>query len=170
MANHEVIAQLFERHYHEIYRYIKYRVGDPLLADDLTATTYLCALTAKFTYTSDRKARAFLRKIANARFIDHLRSAAYKRASLSSVDALANLLRTPSFEQESDGRLQIAKLEKAISQLTLMQQQVVNLRYFQQEPIPIKEIALKLNTSPPIIKSRLHRAKRSLRRLLKDEE
>jgi RNA polymerase sigma-70 factor (ECF subfamily) len=155
----EAFAALYREYVQVIFRYIAYRVNDPLLAEDLTGDVFARALQGLGAYQDRGKPFvAWLYRIARARVIDHYRRVG-RRPAEGELDA-----ETIRIEPDMDGamlRRQAAKaLRVAIAGLTEEQQQVIILRFV--EGYRIEAIAEIMGKQPNAIKALQHRALRAL--------
>jgi RNA polymerase sigma-70 factor (ECF subfamily) len=157
------ISILYERYVDTIYRYVVYRVNDPLVAEDITAEVFLRALERLDQY--DERGvpfAAWLYRISHARVIDHWR--ATNRHPTVPLDTLR--------EQEGDDSeltadvLQHRALREALQAITSEQQEVLVLKFTQG--LSNEEISLIVNKTVGAVKALQHRGLEALARLLKE--
>ena len=64
----QAFADLYDKHMPDIYRYVSYRVGNPALAEDITADVFEKALRAFDSYKPEKAApKTWLTAIASGR-------------------------------------------------------------------------------------------------------
>ena len=70
----EAFAQLYERHFDKIYRYIALKIGNRMEAEDITQQVFLKALRSISSYKwKDIPFSAWLYRIAHNQVVDYLR-------------------------------------------------------------------------------------------------
>ena len=161
-------AELFDRHAATIHRYVARRVGRHV-ADDVVATTFLVAFERRASYDAARPdARPWLYGIASNLLGRHRRDEArmlraYARTGHDPVadDGVDQVL--DRVEAEASKR----RLAAALAGLPTGDRDVVLL--FAWASFSYNEIALALDVPPGTVRSRLHRARRSLRTALGGE-
>ena len=149
-----------------VYRYIRFHVNSADTAEDLTADTFLKALRF-LDHFDPRKGsvRAWIFRIADNTLRDHhRRSRTQPQVSLSDLRDLA--ADAPSPEEHLLWKEQVARLLKAVAQVSRRDRELVSLRYgsgFQSSAIA--EI---LGMSESAVRKGLSRALRRLRCVLED--
>ncbi len=156
----DAFTELYRRHVDRIFRYVLLRVGDELSAEDLTSEVFVRALESLDAY-EDRGApfAAWLYRIANARVIDHWRSA--RRADVS----LDNGQDDVPVDMPATDVIAHRTLAETLARLTSEQQEVIILRFV--EGYSTAEIAQLTRRTEGAVKSLQHRALASLARLMK---
>ncbi|MBN1659605.1 MAG: sigma-70 family RNA polymerase sigma factor [Anaerolineae bacterium] len=160
------IVELYRRNVDVIYRYIRARVCDDLVAEDLTAQVFLKVLEGLPGYqVLDRPFRAWLYRIAYARTVDY-----YRRQNRRQEVGLPETLpaRGPQPGDELEAEAEWATAINLVAQLTEDQQDVIVLRFIGE--MSLAEIAETLGKTPGAVKSLQHRALATLSRLLEEEE
>ena len=156
------LSELYRRHVDAIYRYVHLRVGDPTVAEDLTAEVFLRALEGlgEYRYTGVPLI-AWLYRIARARTADHWRRAGrYQEIELS--DKIAATGSDP--EVIASARIERSDLVVVLRRLTDNQQQVIILRFV--EEMSLAQAAAVMGKTVGAIKALQHRALASLARLM----
>lgn len=154
---------LYVRYMDAIYRYIFFRVGDELQAEDLTEETFVRAWEALPKYQHRKYPfSSWLYRIAHNLVIDH-----YRRKK--PVPISNGLMRTYSNHNESldhivDRKHEIQLLVKAVGQLNELEREIVLLRFV--EGLSHKEIAAMVGKSQSSCRVTLHRALKALRSIL----
>ena len=159
---------IYERYYQEIYNYVYYRVGDGLLAEDLTAEVFLKALEAIGAFQfRGVPFSAWLYRIAGNLVIDHFRRQPRQSEALLEENQVAADGDDHPADYWEKGFTHQA-LQEALKGLTEEQQQVVILKFV--EGMSNGEVAQIMGKSEGSIKSLQHRALASLGRLMGVEE
>jgi RNA polymerase sigma factor (sigma-70 family) len=153
--------RLYAEHGREILAYALRRVGDPEDAADVVAETFLIAWRRLEDVPPDRQARLWLygvarRVLANQRRGERRRERLGERLRADLAPALA--------EQPEPGPDILA----ALGRLGPKDREV--LRLVAWEELQPSELATVLGTSAVAARSRLHRARRRLRRALEGED
>jgi RNA polymerase sigma-70 factor, ECF subfamily len=164
----EAFGQIYDRYVDTVYRFVYFRVGNRQLAEDLTADTFLRALSHIGSFTwQGRDLRAWLVTIARNRVADHFKSGRY-RLEVNAGDVLDvdREDRTPDGCPETVviDRITNIALLGAVKQLGPEQQECVVLRFLQG--FSVAETAEAMGKSQGAIKALQYRAVRSLARLL----
>ncbi|MGW3312074.1 ECF subfamily RNA polymerase sigma factor, BldN family [Streptomyces sp. NPDC001073] len=163
----DAFGQLYDQYSDAVYRYIYYRVGGKVTAEDLTSETFLRALRRIGTFTwQGRDFSAWLVTIARNLVADH-----FKSGRLRLEVTTGELLEAGEGESSAEDRvLQMllnADLLNAVRRLTPRQQECVTLRFLQG--LSLAETARVMGKSEGGVKTLQHRALRSLTRLLPDD-
>jgi RNA polymerase sigma factor (sigma-70 family) len=158
-------AELFDRHYAAIHRYLRRRIG-PELADDLAAETFLLAFRQRARYRAAYPdATAWLYGIAGNLVRHHARSEqrrlrAYARAAPDDAGPDAS----DGVAERLDAAAAVRRAAAALAELPAAQREVVLLSAWAD--LDCAGIAMALGVSPGTVRSRLHRARKRLRRQL----
>ncbi len=159
----EALSELYRRHVDQIYRYVRYRIADSVIAEDLTAEVFLRAVEGLADY-EDRGApfSAWLYRIAQARVADYWRAAQHGRP------VVIDDLRSEDWPVEDDAVahdvLEHHRLLAALRQLTEEQQHAIVLRYVQG--FSHAEIGLIMDKTEGAVKALQRRALDALSRIL----
>jgi RNA polymerase sigma-70 factor (ECF subfamily) len=154
-------AEIYDRHYSQLFRYCHARTGDTATAADLASRVYLEALEGidRFVYRG-RPILAWLYRIARNVVSDHLRAQGREREAIERAGA--------ALEPHSPNPASVAgdrhDLAQAVERLTQEQRQVVLLRFF--AGFTTREIAQAMDRSEAAVYSLEVRALAALRRLL----
>jgi RNA polymerase sigma-70 factor (ECF subfamily) len=172
IANEPAVFEDFYREHIEVVQgFIARRVGDPHLAADLTAETFLAAIDAAPTYRTDRgKPRSWLFGIAlNVVNAEYRRAGRERRAGarvqgrrLLDPDDVARL------RERIDAAARSRELYAALDQLSEGERAVFELHAL--DDLSPGEAAAVLGIHPVTARVRLHRARVTLRRQLCSEE
>jgi len=162
----EAFAQIYDEHVDIVYRYVFYKVGDPGVAEDLTADVF-----AKAWERIDRfqwrnvPVQHWLLTIARNAVTDHWRSR--KRMS-SPLDMLGEASSDEPLPEEHVARdLEVETLGRALLKLPDEQRDVLILRFI--EDLPHRDVAAILGKSVEAVRQIQSRALKALRNVLEDE-
>jgi RNA polymerase sigma-70 factor, ECF subfamily len=154
---------LYERHGRGIFSFLMAHLQDNYsLAEEVLQDVMLAAWQNSSKFRQESKVRTWLLVIARNRAIN-----ARRRRNLQLVELEENVITS---DDDTSPLEQVHRntnheiLRQAIKQLPAAHQEILTLVFFQQLSGP--EIALVLGISEGTVKSRLHRAKESLRRIL----
>ena len=160
----QALGTLQQRFYQPIYRYIRYKVGDSQVSEDLTGEVFLRMLEAfkkgrGWHTTPD----AWIFGIARNRVADY-----YRRRRLEEVTLPEHL---PAASEQSPGQQAIRQEEQdelvqAIARLGEEYREVILLRFI--EELSINDVAEIMNRTPGAIKGLQYRAMRSLAKLMQE--
>ncbi len=155
-------ADIYDRHQPAIYRYILFRLNDPVAAEDLTSEVFvrLVERIDRFVYRG-RPLLAWLYTIARNLVNDYRRQAS-RRQQVSLGDQMLPSPEDP--EQGAERRLLQQQMARALSQLTEDQRQVVLLKFY--EGYDNETVARILGKTVGAVKSLQHRSLAALQRIL----
>ena len=160
----DALAEIHDTYYTAIYRYVAMKIGDRVLAEDLTSDVFMRLLSALRDQTAPQKTlRGWLYAVASRVVADHFRKR-YRREEVALPETLESSAPSP-FTATAE-TLEWERLHKAITELTADQQDVIALRF--GYGMPIKEVADALDKSEGAIKQLQARAVASLARILED--
>ncbi len=158
----EDFRRLYEESFDTVYRYACSLTGNPSLAEDVAADTFMRAWRSRGNYRGDGPVLSWLLSITH-----NTAQTAIRRNRVTLVDAEV-LERQPTGLAGPEGSTvsseSAAELHLAIRLLTPEQQQVIFMRFF--ENLSAEEVAVKLGRHATAIRSLQYRALRSLRRYL----
>lgn len=154
------IGAIYDRYFPEIYRYVRYRIGDETLAEDIASDVFVRLMeSTQRKQGPQTNLRGWLIATASNAVNDHHRLH-YRRP----VEALSESMpdRGPSLPTEIDSREQQRMVQGALAQLTPEQQHVLALRFGQGYSLEETAAFMKKNTNA--IKALQFRALASLQR------
>jgi RNA polymerase sigma-70 factor, ECF subfamily len=164
-GNKNAFGLLYERYQDEIYRYVSYRVGDPIEAEDITSNVFLKTWEylpkIKKQDASIRNLRAWLYRVAKNMIIDFYRTKKPERMT-SFIKEDEN-----STRDSKEPVIPTSRLTKAIMELEPRQQQIIVLRFINQ--ISHKEAAEIMGLNPAHTRILQYRALKKLQEILSDE-
>ena len=156
----QVIGAVYDQYFSEIYRYVLYRIGDPTLAEDIASDVFVRLLEAVQSGRSPQtNLKGWLIGTASHAVTDQLRRK-YRRPEEEIPETMPD--RGPSITAEVDQREQNRIVNKAYSQLTAEQQQVLALRFGQG--YSLEETANFMNKNVNAVKALQFRALAALQR------
>jgi RNA polymerase sigma-70 factor (ECF subfamily) len=161
-GDQKAISELYRSHVDIVHRYVYGRVGDAMVAEDLTAQVFLKALEGlpDYEYTG-KPFVAWLYTIAYARTADYWRKQG-RRQTVPLADTLP--ADTPQPEELLEAEAEWRTAIDLIAQLTDDQQDVLILRFIGD--MSIAEVAETLAKSVGAVKALQHRALATIARLM----
>lgn len=163
----DALAELYERYSPRVYNYINHRVGDPVLAEEMTSDVFLRMLEAIRSGKDWRTSfSGWLFRIAHNRVVDHYR----RKARVPQPQELGEQI-TSGQDEPLEGverEATRAEVREALSRLPEHQALVLSLRFI--EGFSIAEVSRMLGRSEGAIKALQYRGLTGLRRLLRGRE
>jgi RNA polymerase sigma-70 factor (ECF subfamily) len=161
------LAEIYERYFDGIYRYVYARVGHQADAEDLTEQVFLKMVDAIGRYRPKGIAfSSWLYRIAHNLLVDR-----YRRSDRQPVELRRNVVdRTPHTDPELvlQNATERRRLQEAVSRLTPEQRQLITMRFI--DNLEVRQIAQVMKRRPGAIHSMQHRALASLNRLMQESE
>ena len=158
----DALEKIINQYYDSTFSYLYRKVGDKVLAEDLTQDVFLRLVNALAGYRHIGKFSNFIFTIAVNVGNDYYRKKKIptQEYNLLNVDAGINIEKS-FFQQE-----QYSQLSDAIQELPDVQKDTVLLRFFHD--MKIKDIAKITNTNPSTVKSRISHGLKKLKGLLSE--
>jgi RNA polymerase sigma-70 factor (ECF subfamily) len=159
-ADAQAIGAIYDQYFSEVYRYVRYRINDDAIAEDVASDVFVRLLEAAQKKRGPQSTlKGWLIATASHAVNDQLRRR-YRRP----VEALSDSLPDagPSVHSEVDTREQNQMVRNAYARLTSEQQHVLALRFGQG--YSIEETASHLNKNINAVKALQFRALASLQR------
>lgn len=158
----KAFAQLYERYFDKIYRYVVLRIGNKTEAEDVTQQVFLNALQSISSFRwKGVPFSAWLFRIAHNQVVDYLRKKT-RQATESLDESLVISKSDPQLVVEQ--RLDIEQLMLATKQLTKAQQEVIALRFVSE--LSTAQVAKVMGKSEGAVKALQHSAIVALRKAL----
>ncbi len=156
----QALAEVYDQYFNRIHNYIRYRLGEPETAADLTGEVFLALVNAvKAGNAPNVSLTGWLYTVARNVVADYI------RGKVRTVPLMDNLEADGPTMTEQVHLSQLAPvLRRAILQLTEDQQHVIALRFGQE--MSLAETAEIMDKSVGAIKALQHRALASLARFL----
>lgn len=157
------LAQVHDRYYPEVYRYVRYRLDDETISEDIASEVFMRFLDALHKQGGPTKdVRSWLIGTASNLVNDHLR-ARYRR-KFHSIEQEEQVAAPDSPEADLETRMQHQALRQAIQKLTPEQQHVLALRF--AENYSLEQTAAHMKKSVNAVKALQFRAIEALKRLM----
>ena len=159
-GDHQAFAQLVELYERPVYSLCYRMLGNPHAAEDAAQEAFIRAFKAIQRYDPERKFITWLLSIASNYCIDQHRK---RRPTLVDVEAVAPgdlVAEGASVEGQLLQHEQEAEMQAMLDTLNSTDRAAVILHYWYQ--FSYTEIADQLSLTESAVKSRLHRARRSL--------
>jgi RNA polymerase sigma-70 factor (ECF subfamily) len=160
-SSRERFAELYDEFMPKVFRYIRFKVNDEQLTEDLTSTVFEKALVNFERYESDRVAfSTWIFSIARNTLIDHYRAAGKRRHA--SLDEAAEVLSTePPPEVEAEKRAEKECLRNCLANLSPEDQEIIRLKFAAE--LSNRQIAGMLGLSESNVGVKLYRLVKRLR-------
>jgi RNA polymerase sigma-70 factor (ECF subfamily) len=162
----EAFAQLYEKYFDKIYRYVALKIGNRVEAEDMTQQVFVNALHSISSYKwRGFPFSAWLFRIAHNQVVDYLR----KKTRRPTVSINESLTVSESNPQKTvEQKMNVEQLVLATRKLTPAQQEVILLRFAGE--LPIAQVAKIMGKSEGAIKALQHSAIVALRKTIKAVE
>ena len=154
------IGAVYDRYFPEVYRYVRYRIGDETIAEDIASDVFVRLLEASRKKQGPQSnLRGWLIATASNAVNDH-----HRRNYRRPVEALSETMSdgSPGIHVEVDLRERQHAVQGALAQLTPEQQHVLALRFGQGYSLEETAAILKKNINA--VKALQFRALSSLQR------
>jgi RNA polymerase sigma-70 factor, ECF subfamily len=160
----EAFAELYERYFDKIYRYIALKIGDRCEAEDMAQQVFLKALKSIASFKwQDVPFSSWLYRIAHNQAVDHLRRKT-RRPTSELDDAILPDDPEESPQERLEAGVSMEQLAKATHRLTTAQREVISLRFTSE--MPVAEVARLMGRSEGAVKALQHSAILALRRIM----
>jgi len=154
------IGAIYDQYFSEVYRYVRYRVGDDAVAEDITSDVFMRLLEASQKGQGPQTSlKGWLIATASNVVNDHLRRQ-YRRPTEELTESMPD--DSTSVHGEVDQREQNRLVQIAYTQLTAEQQHVLALRFGQG--YSLEETAQHMKKNVNAIKALQFRALAALQR------
>lgn len=169
VSDNTSFEELYAAYLPKVYNYVCYRIGRISIAEDLTAEIFERAFTRLYTYRSNQGAfSTWIFTIAHNLVSNHLRAMRRQR-EVASLDALSMYVANEvSLEQVAEDAEQLHRIQKHMSDLPELQQDVLALKFGSN--LSNQEIAATLRLNPNHVGVLLHRGVHALRLALEEDE
>lgn len=169
-------GQLYQRHVDHVYGYLRFRVHDEAVAEDLTHDVFVSAFKAIEGLKDPSRFEAWLMRIAHNRVLNHWRerSARPATAEPAALDEAGGATEAGGVAEAGGGiaraevRLDAHNVLEAASALTDLQHQVIALRFV--AGLSLAETAAVMGRSVGAVKNLQHHALAGLRSNLSERE
>lgn len=158
----EQVLAIYGRALPRVYGYLLPRCGDTALAEDLTAETFLAAMTAADQPDPPEVSVAWLVGVARHKLVDHWRKAGREQRAL-----VASELGDAAVDDPWDAVVDASVAYAALARLSGQQRAALTLRYL--DDLPVAEVAAHLGRTLHATETLLVRARAALRRVYEGE-
>ncbi len=163
-GDRQAIARIYDSFFEPVYQFLRWRVSDPALAEDLASDVFVKFLTALGGDSAPRDTlRGWLFRVARNVLTDHYRGA----PPTGPLDEGA-LAHDGDLEADTAAALEAERVRRVVGMLAPDQQEVLILRFGQM--MSLQDTADSMGKSVSAIKSLQFRAVDTLRRLLAESE
>lgn len=164
-GNVKAVGELYDRHHEPIFRYVRSRVSDQAIAEDLTGEIFIRMVDNLSGYRNTNVPfQAWLYRIAHNLVVDH-----YRKENGRSFVPLYHAEGMNGKEDNPDSmveqRLTIEKVRQALDKIDPTQREVVELRFL--AGLSLKEVASALDRTVASVKTLQHRGLKALRVAMK---
>nr|WP_253944819.1 sigma-70 family RNA polymerase sigma factor [Paenibacillus sp. NEAU-GSW1] len=156
------LEQLMNEYGSDLWRFAYFLTKNAHSADDIVQEAFMAVYERMYSFRGESTIRSWLLAITRNKCYSHLKSAFIRKVTL--MDRIDTENKAPSAETELLFREQSRQLWEAVLCLPLKFREIVIFEY--HYGFTIKEIAALLQLSEGTVKSRSHRAKSKLSRLL----
>ncbi len=156
--------QLVTEYKERLYWHVRNMVKDHEDADDVLQNTFIKIYRNIGGFKGESKLYSWMYRIATNEAITFLNSKA-KKLQVSSEELQNNLIDNLESDVYFDGDEIQLKLQRAIATLPQKQQEVFNMKYFQE--LKYREMAIIMETSEGALKASYHIAARKIEEFLK---
>ncbi len=152
-------GELYDRHFHQIYRFVYSRVRDQSIAEDVTSEVFMKALKAIPRYQdTGRPFAAWLYQIAVNAIADRYRTL-HTAQPLEDFHDLS--ISGPGIDEQAAQRDEIRRIWSMVEGLPVQQRTALVLKF--QEDMKIEDIAVAMGKTPGAVKLLIHRGVTRLR-------
>lgn len=156
------VVAIYRRALPQVYGYLLPRCGSTVLAEDLTAETFMSAVSATRRGTVGEVNVAWLVGVARHKLVDHWRRNAREQRNLAAVEQMAE-----GADDPWEDNLDAVVVHGALARLGVHQRAALTLRYL--DGLPVAQVAEHLDRSVHATETLLVRARASLRRIYLEE-
>lgn len=168
LQNPESVQEAFRQLVHEykerLYWHVRNMVKDHQDADDVLQNTFIKIYRNIGGFKGESKLYSWMYRIATNEAITFLNSKA-KKLQVTSEELQNNLINNLESDVYFEGNEIQLKLQRAIATLPQKQQEVFNMKYFQE--LKYREMSLILKTSEGALKASYHIAAKKIEEFLK---
>ena len=163
-GDRSAFAQLIERYWDRLYRWLYRMTRDRHTAEDLTQETFLKALAAVKTFRAGSNFRAWVFRIGHNNFVNQKRAERRTKVPLPEDVAAAEL---GLAETATENREALEAVARAVADLPSDFRAALTLRV--EEGLSFREVARILNTTEETARWRVFKARQKLMKVLSPE-
>jgi RNA polymerase sigma-70 factor (ECF subfamily) len=157
------VAAIYPRALPQVYGYLLPRCGSVVVAEDLTAETFMAAVAATRQGAVSDVSVAWLIGIARHKLVDH-----WRRRGREERTASAGSHPRDGMDDPWSAELDTAAAHAALARINPHQRAALTLRYL--DGLPVAEVAGHLGRSLHATETLLTRARAALRRVYQEQE
>lgn len=148
----EAFAEIYDKYFDKIYKFIYYKVGHRETAEDLSSLTFTKALENIKKFNADRGLfSAWIYKIARNNIVDYYRS----KKEISDIDKVPDLYHEENFVENMTKDAQLQNIKEKLNLLTEDQREIIVMRVWNEMSYKeISEIVGKSENNCKVIFSR----------------
>jgi RNA polymerase sigma-70 factor, ECF subfamily len=162
--NSKSISAIYDKYFPDVYRYVRYRLNDQYIAEDITGDVFVRLLQALQNKRGPRSnLKAWLLATASHIVTDHIRRS-YRRPTEVLPEDVIDPASLPG--EEYDKQEQVRNFRQAFSRLTPDQQHVLSLRF--GDGYSLEETASVMKKNVNAVKALQFRALATLQRNIGD--
>jgi len=159
----EVIGEVYDRYFPDVYRFVCYRLNDEQVAEDISSDVFVRLLEAVNKKRGPQtNLKGWLLATASHAVADYLRQA-YRRPTEALSDGMPDTS-APALTEEVDRREMVDSVRSAYERLTVDQQNVLALRF--GDGYSLDETATVMQKNVNAVKALQFRALAALQRLI----
>ena len=161
-------AALYEHFSDAIYRYVSFKTGNPVEAEDITGAVFVKMLESIRSYKPrGHPFSSWLYRIAHNLVVDYFRVKG--RRKTTTLDKTENTVGASEEELDSyvDVRIAMSRVGEAMEDLTDLQREVISLRF--AAGLSVRETAKAMSKKENAVKALQHAGIKKLRRTLNPE-
>ncbi|MFB8777946.1 RNA polymerase sigma factor [Streptomyces broussonetiae] len=162
LGEREAFRELVALWHPRLWRYVRGMVGSPHLADDLAQEVWVAVVRGLPRLRQPERFAPWLFTIARRTVTDHLRQT-YRAPETTAMEEATAVVA----DDDLSGVLTTMRIEAGLAALPLLEREVLIL--FHLEDLPLAACAEVLGVPAGTVKSRLHRARRTLRHHLAEK-
>ena len=165
LGEQDAFGLLYELYYDRIYRYLSFKVGDQMVAEDLAVDVFIKVIRSIGSYRDrGHPFSSWLFRIAHNLAVDHFRK--HARRSAVPLEKVAAFVEDSNVDLDShvQQKLTMREVDRAMEDLTDLQRQVISLRFAGE--LSVRETAQALGRNENAIKALQHAGIKKLRRAL----
>lgn len=159
-GDEQAYTELYERYAEPMYRYIYFRIGSEVHAEDLMQEMFVKFVDiATRTKKKPKNINAYLYQIARNLIVDH-----YREHTRQDIEIEAVVDDSMQISGQEETHVEVQFLTEAIKEMKPLWQEIIILKHV--EGLSHEEIAEALGKSPTYIRVNLHRAVTQLKKKL----
>lgn len=156
------IRQLYDEYADQIYRFLYWQTGDPLLAEDITSEVFMRAWKHREMLEQGNQ-RAWLYRVARNLITDN-----YRRKKETAISEDYEPVSDINLHDDAARREEIIRVRKVVAELSPLSRSVIILRFFEQ--LSSQEVADIMNKTPGNVRILQYRALKELKSKLTNHD